>query len=169
MPRGLRYATTLWLSGAATYAAITFAFLNSIKVFEPQLEEGSFATAETPTEIIGGPVAISELVGAPTDTSRAEALHSDLSANDQAPTGKEWIEVQTAVNMRSGPSGSKPILTVQPKGAALMVLSRKQSWVEVAEPESKLRGWVFSRFVKDIEPRNRQASAIEWARDEPAR
>jgi uncharacterized protein YgiM (DUF1202 family) len=160
MPLMARYLTTLWVLGAAAYAAVTIAFLSSIKTFSPAEweERGASAAAgnsskEAAIESIDSAAASSELAGAPIKSAWAENTASDEGANDPpaAAAGQEWVEVEAAVNMRSGPSSSNPILTVQPKGATLMVLSREQNWVEVVEPENELRGWVFSRYVKGTE------------------
>ena len=160
-----RYFTTLWVLGAAAYAAVTIAFLSSINTFAPADWEGRGASAVVEKSAkgaaigsVGGtPIASSELAGAPINSARAE----NTGANDPpaATAGQEWVEVEAAVNMRSGPSSSNPILTVQPQGATLMVLSREQNWVEVVDPGSELRGWVFSRYIKGAEPTITEAGA----------
>jgi hypothetical protein len=150
--------------GAVAYAAVTIAFQSSIKTFSPAEweETGASAVAEksakgTATERI---VAGSELAGAPIKSAQPENTVFDRVANDPpAAAAHEWVKVEAAVNMRSEPSSSSPILTVQPQGASLMVLSRKQNWVEVIEPEDELHGWVFSRYVKGAEPTIAEAGA----------
>jgi len=71
---------------------------------------------------------------------------------------KEWVEVTGAVNMRSGPSSANPVLEVQLEGARLQIASRDGRWVEVVEPNTGQRGWVFDRHVKPADSVSRRAA-----------
>ncbi len=70
-----------------------------------------------------------------------------------------WVEVVDAVNMRSGPSSSNPVIKVQISGSQLQVTGREGAWVRVVEPDSGTEGWVFDDYVKRISPASRHADS----------
>lgn len=73
----------------------------------------------------------------------------------------EWVQVVDAVNMRKGPSSSRPVIKVQVTGNKLRVASREGKWVEVVEPKTGRTGWVFGNYVKRIESVSRRADASD--------
>lgn len=155
MNRLLKYATTLWVFGAITYTVVTIGFLGSIDALKqvdlavktaPKGSKSSQETSITP----GSGLAVSELVGSRSSALQAQPAYSGVAAGDpeNAPLEQSWVEVETDVNVRSGPSASRPVISVQLQGPMLQVVSREKSWLEVIEPETRMRGWIFSRFVK---------------------
>ena len=83
--------------------------------------------------------------------------HPRLPAlNSLLPTGPLLPKRRTAigsgplagVNMRSGPTRANPVIGVAQKGERLRVAYRDRDWVEVIEPDSGKRGWVYGRFVQ---------------------
>lgn len=85
-------------------------------------------------------------------SSGGETLLSEMEED------KVWVEVIDAVNMRSGPSNANPVLMVQLEGSRLQVASRDGRWVEVVEPNTGQRGWVFERHVKPVDSSPRRAA-----------
>lgn len=83
----------------------------------------------------------------------AEASGPDVAAAPDAPL----VQVIDAVNMRAGPSSSQRVIKVQLEGAQLRVAARDGGWVEVVEPDTGLKGWVYSDYVKGVEPTSRRA------------
>jgi uncharacterized protein YgiM (DUF1202 family) len=51
------------------------------------------------------------------------------------------------VNMREAPSSSSPVLGVIAKGAQLPVLDRKRGWVQVTDPATGNKGWIYSGLL----------------------
>ncbi|MDQ8730129.1 SH3 domain-containing protein [Bradyrhizobium sp. LHD-71] len=54
--------------------------------------------------------------------------------------------------MRSGASSSASVVTVQPRGMRLRVLSRDGGWTEVVDPKTDQKGWIFRRYIKASGP-----------------
>jgi uncharacterized protein YgiM (DUF1202 family) len=46
--------------------------------------------------------------------------------------------------MREAPSSSSAVLGVIAKGAKLAVLDRKRGWVQVTDPATDKKGWIYS-------------------------
>ena len=59
----------------------------------------------------------------------------------------DWIKPVAYVNLRKGPASSAPIVGVVAKGAKLRVMGRKRGWVEVANPATSERGWIYAGNV----------------------
>jgi len=57
------------------------------------------------------------------------------------------VEPSVFVNMREGPSSSAPVLGVIAKGAKLSVLDRKRGWVQVTDPATGKKGWIYSGLL----------------------
>jgi Bacterial SH3 domain len=68
--------------------------------------------------------------------SPAQTTHDEDRAN--------WIEPLAFVNLRQGPSSSAPVIGVVAKGAKLLALGRKHGWVEVTDPATSKKGWIYS-------------------------
>jgi uncharacterized protein YgiM (DUF1202 family) len=74
-----------------------------------------------------------------------------------------WVEVVDAVNMRSGASSAEPVINVQLEGTRLRVVSRDDNWINVVEPESEQRGWVYNKYVRSVEPALKRARVADAA------
>lgn len=58
-----------------------------------------------------------------------------------------WVEPSVFVNLRDGPSSSAKVVGVIAKGAKLPVMGRKRGWVQVTNPATSEKGWIYSGFV----------------------
>lgn len=58
--------------------------------------------------------------------------------------GASWIKPSTFVNLREGPSPSSRAISVVAKGAKLRVITRKKRWVQVTNPATSERGWIYA-------------------------
>jgi uncharacterized protein YgiM (DUF1202 family) len=67
-----------------------------------------------------------------------------LGQAEDGDNGWGTVEPSMFVNMREGPSSSPPVLGVIAKGAKLSVLDRKRGWVQVADPATDKKGWIYS-------------------------
>jgi SH3-like domain-containing protein len=117
------------------------------------LPEAAVNTGKFPTSELAG---VNFALAYQTEFAAASSGDSPSAAAED--DDKEWVEVIDAVNMRSGPSSAKPVLRVQMAGARLQVASRDGRWVEVVEPDTGQRGWVFERHVKLVEASSRRAA-----------
>jgi hypothetical protein len=62
----------------------------------------------------------------------------------------KWIKPSTFVNLREGPSPSSRVISVVPKGAKLHVMGRKKRWVQVTNPATSEKGWIYSPDVATV-------------------
>ena len=85
-------------------------------------------------------------------TSQLAAAEFD-TADPSSPAeeeGGDWVKAVAGVNMRSGPTRANPVIGVARKGDRLRVAYRDRDWVEVIEPDSGTRGWVYGKFVQAV-------------------
>jgi hypothetical protein len=58
-----------------------------------------------------------------------------------------WIKPSTFVNLREGPSPLSRVISVVAKGTKLRVIGRKNRWVQVTNPATSEKGWVYAAKV----------------------
>lgn len=58
-----------------------------------------------------------------------------------------WIRPSASVNLRKGPKSSASVVGVIAKGAKLRVISRRRGWVEVTNPQTSQKGWIYTGVV----------------------
>ncbi len=81
-----------------------------------------------------------------------------------ANVGTNEIETSVFVNLRQGPAPSAAVIRVVAKGTKLRVLARKGRWVQVTEPATSEKGWIYMGNANP--PRTTKASApLEPAQD----
>jgi hypothetical protein len=79
-------------------------------------------------------------------------------------TGLGTVEPSMFVNLRGAPSSSSSVLGVVAKGAKLAVLDRKRGWVQVTDPETGNKGWIYSGLlVGEAKPQSRRKRAAPAA------
>src|SRR5262249_45198371 len=59
----------------------------------------------------------------------------------------EWAKVMLAAKVHDDASVSSPTLRFYQPGTALQVVGRQSGWVQVADPTSGERGWVFEQYL----------------------
>jgi Bacterial SH3 domain len=75
-----------------------------------------------------------------------------LQSRHPAPTAKDdanWITL-TSVNLRTRPTRSAPAIGVVAKDAKLRVIGRKNRWVQVTDPTTSEKGWIYARHVATV-------------------
>ena len=75
-----------------------------------------------------------------------------LPSGRPPPTAKDdanWITL-TSVNLRTRPTRSAPAIGVVAKDAKLRVIGRKNRWVQVTDPTTSEKGWVYARHVAAV-------------------
>lgn len=59
----------------------------------------------------------------------------------------EWAKVVLAAKVHGDASVSSPTLRFYPPGTSLQVVSRQNGWVQITDPTSGERGWVFEQYL----------------------
>ena len=70
-----------------------------------------------------------------------------LIANDD---GADWIKPLAFVNLRQRPTRSAPAISVVAKGAKLRVMGRKKGWLQVTNPATSERGWIYAANIATV-------------------
>ena len=80
----------------------------------------------------------------PSDTADQALSNQTEKDEDRA----EWVQPSAYVNLRDGPSSSSRILDVIAKGAKLTVTERKRGWLQVTNPATSEKGWIYSGYIE---------------------
>jgi hypothetical protein len=104
------------------------------------MEAATVPPGEAPPDIIEP---TTEQAAAPAGETQPNTLgQAELGEN-----GLGTVEPSMFVNMRQGPSSSSPVLGVIAKGAKLPVLDRQRGWVQVTDPATGNKGWIYSGLL----------------------
>jgi hypothetical protein len=100
----------------------------------------------------GGETAATADVAATEQTSALPSSVAAQKAEQAAPvaadaSSAEFVQPSVYVNLREGPSSSSRVVGVIAKGAKVPVLDRKRGWVEVGNPATSEKGWIYGGFV----------------------
>jgi len=108
--------------------------------------------AEKPTM----PVASTAEVGVEEKPMMPEAATADAgpfsAQNPKAENedrGAKWVKPSASVNLRKGPSSSASIISVVERGTKLRALARKKGWIQVSNPATSEKGWIYAGNVQD--------------------
>ena len=94
------------------------------------------------------------------NTPASGAQPNTLGQAETDETGLGTVEPSVFVNLRDGPSSSSPVLGVVAKGTKLQVLDRKRGWVQVKDPASGKKGWIYSGLLAgEVKPHYRRKRA----------
>jgi hypothetical protein len=100
-----------------------------------------------------------ELIGV---TEKLVDPEVNLSTADPAPlpvrnpkaenddVGAKWIKPSTSVNLRKWPSSSAAIISVVERATKLRALARKKGWVQVSNPATSEKGWIYAGNVQGV-------------------
>jgi uncharacterized protein YgiM (DUF1202 family) len=67
-----------------------------------------------------------------------------MRAPDAEEDDKNWFTAPQFVNLRKGPTSSSAVISIVAKGAKLEVLGRKRGWVQVTNPDTSEKGWIYA-------------------------
>ena len=162
MSSNARYGIASGLIGLAALSVCSLAFSLASSAFNSSDLTASLKPEQRSASLPGlavnpGKLPTSELAGVNFTTEFAPAS-SGNSLSAATEDDKDWVEVSNSVNMRSGPSSANPVLKVQPEGARLQIASRDGRWIELVEPNTGQRGWVFDRHVKPADTISHRAA-----------
>jgi hypothetical protein len=121
---------------------------------EPETTEtASVTTGNTPAETVEP--TMEEATAPPGDVQPNALGQAEVDE-----TGLGTVEPSMFVNLREAPSSSSAVLGVVAKGAKLAVLDRKRGWVQVTDPETSHKGWIYSGLlVGEATPHSRRKRA----------
>jgi len=72
-----------------------------------------------------------------------QSRHSVTAKRMAANVGTDEVKTSVFVNLRQAPSPSAKVIRVVAKGAKLRVAARKGRWVQVTDPASSAKGWIY--------------------------
>ena len=94
------------------------------------------------TQDLLGATGVEEMFTSPEEIAPPpEHLMQSQDAKDE---DKKWYTAPQFVNLRKGPTSSSAVISIVAKGAKLEVLGRKRGWVQVANPETSEKGWIYA-------------------------
>jgi hypothetical protein len=175
--RATRTNQALWLAGTAVFAISTLILVHTLSprvgdALASKLNKQSAAdTGSEPHALI--------LVAPPDQTAHAskpEASAADRNSTvasgqlaeassnppDQViPEADEaqWVKTSLAAKMHREPSISAPILTYYPAGTELRMAGRQNGWIQIVDPATSQRGWIYEIYLSPGEgPERRQVA-----------
>lgn len=107
---------------------------------EQGVDEATAPSGDAPPETV---VPTMEEATAPSGDTQSNAV----GQAEDGENGLGSVEPSVFVNMREGPSSSAPVLGVIAKGTKLSVLDRKRGWVQVTDPATGKKGWIYSGLL----------------------
>jgi hypothetical protein len=94
------------------------------------------------------------------------ALELDSSKQDHV----EWTKVILAARVHSEASVSSPTIRFYRPGTELQVVSRENGWLQLLDPVTQERGWVFEKYLVSIDgPSSTQAAMESITKPLPAK
>ncbi len=81
-------------------------------------------------------------------TRDAEPASSQPVDAVQTEDASSYVQPSAYVNLRDGPTSSSRIIGVIAKGAKVPVLERKRGWLQVTNPATSERGWIYGGYVE---------------------
>jgi hypothetical protein len=78
-----------------------------------------------------------------------------LPSRRPAQTGSDdvnakWVKPLAFVNLRERPTSSARVISVVEKGAKLRVIVRKKRWLQVTDPATSERGWIYAGNIATV-------------------
>jgi SH3 domain-containing protein len=125
-------------------------------VATPETAEAATTTGDAPSENV-------EQTAEEATASAGDLPPNTVGQAEDGENGSGTVEPSMFVNMREGPSSQASVLGVIAKGVKLPVLDRKRGWVQVTDPATGNKGWIYSGLLageaKPYSRRKRAASA----------
>lgn len=100
---------------------------------KPHVKQGSQVARVTPPVVQPDP----DQASAATEEAEREAV--------------KWVRMTQAVKVRSEASVSSPGLRAYPAGSKAQIVGRKSGWVQVLDPTTNERGWVYHSYLVSID------------------
>ena len=107
--------------------------------------------------------------GTPTESTPAPsgaAPADSIEPTEETKSGMGTVQPSVFVNLREGPSSSS-VVGVIAKGAKLSVLDRKRGWVQVTDPATGKKGWIYRGNLVGEAKTHHRARRVAPAEAEP--
>lgn len=75
-----------------------------------------------------------------------------FALGEAAAVSAEWVEIVRAVDVHARPQQHSDTVKVAEKGLKLRVIARDKNWVQVMDPATSAKGWIYRSFLKPAEP-----------------
>jgi hypothetical protein len=85
------------------------------------------------------------IASAAQDTVSLPTKHPAMTASDEVDTS--WIKSSASADLRKEPKATASVVGVIAKGTKLRVISRRPGWVEVTNPQTSQKGWIYAGVV----------------------
>lgn len=125
---------------------------------EPSLRHPQQNVAHAPTERMSG--ADDQPAASPGNLAASEL---DSSKQDHV----EWTKVMIAARVHTEASVSSPTIRFYRPGTELQVVSRENSWLQLLDPVTQERGWVFEKYLVSIDGPSPVQAAMESTTEPP--
>jgi len=164
-----RAPLALWLIGVIIYTTNGVYTTNGASAQPVETAPIQSEQVEVHSVVVDTPQVISLSQASP---EAWNTLPSSVPLNEQLPaTGQaaqtnpelneiELLKVNSAANIRSGPSTSAEIIGIAYAGAEVQVASRDSGWVQIIDPWSWRTGWIYSKFLAPLAISSAPAGAI---------
>jgi Bacterial SH3 domain len=127
----------------------------------PQHPQQNVAHAPRPTE--ENPSQYSERTSGADDQPATSpdnlAAASELDRSNQDHV--EWTKVMLAARVHSEASVSSPTIRFYRPGTELQVVSRENGWLQLLDPVTQERGWIFGNYLSSIDGPSRTQAAMD--------
>ena len=143
-------------SGAATSAPVPDGNEPAASAPVPDAGHGDGAEPEEKPTIM-------EAATAPTGDTPPDKLEQ----TEEGKGGLGSVQPSVFVNLREGPASSAPVIGVIAKGTKLSVLDRKRGWVQVADPATGKKGWIYSGLLAGEAKTHHRRKRVAPAEAEP--
>ncbi|HEX9753661.1 MAG TPA: SH3 domain-containing protein, partial [Methyloceanibacter sp.] len=143
-------------SGAATSAPVPDGNEPAASAPIPDAGHGDGAEPEEKPTIM-------EAVTAPS----GDASPDKVEQTEDGKGGLGSVQPSVFVNLREGPASSAPVIGVIAKGTKLSVLDRKRGWVQVADPATGKKGWIYSGLLAGEAKTHHRRKRVAPAEAEP--
>ena len=96
-----------------------------------------------------------------------DAPAATVEQTEENKSGLGTVQPSVFVNLREGPSSSASVVGVIAKGATLSVLDRKRGWVQVTDPATGKKGWIYRGNLAGEAKTHHRARRVAPAEAEP--
>ncbi len=97
-------------------------------------------------------------------TGDAKAVSSQPADAVKTEDASSFVQPSAYVNLRDGPTSSSRVIGVIAKGARVPVLERKRGWLQVTNPDTSGKGWIYGGYVEGgqkARPRSKRAASSD--------
>jgi hypothetical protein len=82
-----------------------------------------------------------------TQSQKQAPVSQSGPGDSQANAGEQWAEIVLPAKVHKAASVSSPTVRNYRVGTRLKVIGRKPGWIEVADPTTSDRGWIFEKYL----------------------